>query len=542
MRANARARAHRSCHRYGDAWGHDLSCCNRSVLRSVLQKLETARVPVGWIQLDDWWYRGYSPSGGGVYCTMDWKPWPDAFPGGLDAVQTKLPWLLYAPYFCRNSSFGAMHPGEMLVSPGGYAVPRPGVSTQFYRNLFAMYAGRIAGYEVDFMIDNFLNQPFFRQQLGAAEAWLAGMHAAALEQEMSVQYCMALPSDLLASLHFPAVTNYRASDDYAGSSVTNFNLQTSSLLGYALALRPSKDVFFTTDNAPENPYIRRLNSRHPTVPGVDLELNALIATLSTGPVAIGDGPGRTDRELVMRSCRQDGLLLQPVKPVTAIDAHYDGREVPAGGLAAAGHAQIWTTYSELVLHRSGQVPSQFIYHTLLSIDVDGPFAVDPRRDFFPGFDTRSTAPGGSGHLYRWDYNRMKCANGTDAVASGCVLQSLPKIDDRVRPILPFDSHRWSLLHVLPELPGGWVFLGDCSKWVPTASKRFPSIRVTEGGLLVTVEGAVGERLELTAITPARRVEVIDVLCSGEEQSVCFGSCDVTVDVQPSNKSTPQSGQ
>lgn len=85
---------------------------------------------------------------------------------------------------------------------------------------------------------------------------------------------------------FCAVCNAdRASDDYAGSSVTNFNLQTSSLLGWAVGLRPSKDVFFTTSNEPDNPYMRRLHPTHRTVPGVDLELNALIATLSTGPVA-----------------------------------------------------------------------------------------------------------------------------------------------------------------------------------------------------------------------------------------------------------------
>jgi hypothetical protein len=137
-------------------------------------------------------------------------------------------------------------------------------------------------YEVDFMIDNFLNQKVFREELGASEQWLAGMHTAAQERGLSIQYCMGLPSDLLASMAFPHVTNYRASDDYAGSSVTNFNLQTSSLLGFAVQLRPSKDVFFSTSNAPLNPYIRRLNMNHPTVPGVDLELNALIATMSTG--------------------------------------------------------------------------------------------------------------------------------------------------------------------------------------------------------------------------------------------------------------------
>ena len=70
-----------------------------------------------------------------------------------------------------------------------------------------MYKGKIQGYEVDFMIDNFLNQYLFREQLGAAEQWLAGMHDAAAESEMSIQYCMALPSDLLASMAFPHVTN-----------------------------------------------------------------------------------------------------------------------------------------------------------------------------------------------------------------------------------------------------------------------------------------------------------------------------------------------
>jgi hypothetical protein len=190
---------------------------------------------------DDWWYTGYFPSGGGVFCTHDWTPWPHAFPGGLDAVQTKVPWLLYAPFFCDNSTWVTRDPARMLVSRGGYAVPTPKASLGFYRELFAQRGGAkrgaIQGYEVDFMIDNFLNQYTFRQQLGAAEGWLGGMHGAAQERGMSIQYCMALPSDLLASMAYPHVTNYRASDDYAGSSVTNWNLQTSSLLGWAVGER-----------------------------------------------------------------------------------------------------------------------------------------------------------------------------------------------------------------------------------------------------------------------------------------------------------------
>lgn len=39
---------------YGDAWGHDLDCCNASVLRRV-KGLDAAKVPIHWIQMYDWW-------------------------------------------------------------------------------------------------------------------------------------------------------------------------------------------------------------------------------------------------------------------------------------------------------------------------------------------------------------------------------------------------------------------------------------------------------------------------------------------------------
>ena len=72
---------------YGDAWGHDLDCCNETVLRAVKRGLDAQHVPIHWVQLDDWWYKGFMPEGGGVYCTEEWVPWPAAFPSGLDTLQ-----------------------------------------------------------------------------------------------------------------------------------------------------------------------------------------------------------------------------------------------------------------------------------------------------------------------------------------------------------------------------------------------------------------------------------------------------------------------
>jgi hypothetical protein len=45
----------------------------------------------------------------------------------------------------------------------------------------------------------------------------------------------------------------------------------------------------------------------------------LIATLSTGPVAVGDGINFTNIERIMRCCRQDGLILKPDRPLTTIN-------------------------------------------------------------------------------------------------------------------------------------------------------------------------------------------------------------------------------
>eukprot|EP01047_Picozoa_sp_COSAG01_P005521 COSAG01_NODE_190_length_22595_cov_16.442301_7_plen_327_part_00 len=271
-------------------------------------------------------------------------------------------------------------------------------------------------------------------------------------------------------------------------------------------------MFFSTSNEPSNPYMRRLRPQHRTVPGTDLELNALIATLSTGPVAIGDGPYQSNRSLIMRSCRTDGLLLQPEKPPTAIDAQFDGRPPPQGGFVEAGGAQVWTTYSRLakvlgaapsiqqVAGAEAGAATGVTTHHLLSIDVNDTFWIDTSRDFYPGFDNSTDRV-----LYFWAHELGRCANGSLAVASGCTLgPRLPALDDSRRALAhASDSHRWSLLHVMPVLPNGWVFLGEPSKWVPTSGARFTAIDVgSKARLKVSLRCAPAEVVGISALKPA----------------------------------------
>ena len=73
-------------------------------------------------------------------------------------------------------------------------------------------------------------------------------------------------------------------------------------LARALGLNPFKDVFLAERAA--EPYA---------------EIEALLAALSTGPVGIGDRIGGADRDLVLRTCREDGVLVKPDLPLAALD-------------------------------------------------------------------------------------------------------------------------------------------------------------------------------------------------------------------------------
>lgn len=109
----------------------------------------------------------------------------------------------------------------------------------------------MSGFEHDYLDYNYLAMPYLRRTHGASTKWLSGINAAAMERSIPVQICMALPSDLMSSLVFPSFTNYRGSTDYGiDESATaiqpsdwNLNIGGSSLLGFALGLRPSKEYY-----------------------------------------------------------------------------------------------------------------------------------------------------------------------------------------------------------------------------------------------------------------------------------------------------------
>lgn len=514
---------------YGDQWkeaGGGGSECNETSMTRVAQALQRQDLlkAVRIWQLDDWWYPGHPAVW--VYCVENWTLIPPAFNKSLKELSAVLgkPWLLYVPFFCPSNIY--MKQFKFLHGSHGataFTVPYPDDALAFYRMLFDYgMANGMSGFEHDFLNFNFLAVPHFRQNLGASAHWLQAMDQAATERALALQFCMALPSDLMQSLEFGSTTNYRASGDYASSE--NFDIGASSLLGYALQLRPSKDNLWT--HRPEQAAASGKPWGPHQNPGSNCELNLLIATLSTGPVGVADQAGDSNATLLLRSIRSDGLILQPDKPATSIDASFTMALEPSGR-KLQGH--IWGTYAEVDV-----IPAQLPWHYVLSIDVKVPWQLQV-DDFYPPLAMTGGARGWVARRWHAAHRPTACLDGQLAVKSGCLLgpsavaeADLPRILNDRPVMVANDTHQFDLLQLSPVLENGWVLLGELGKYVSVSRKRFPRMTVTPEGLSVEALGGRNEEIQIVALqpkNPSRRIMEWTI----HEKTVRFDASQIVVE-------------
>src|SRR6185437_3099293 len=165
------------------------------------------------------------------------------------------------------------------------------------------------------------------------------------------------------------------------------------------------------------------------------ELQSLVSTLSAGPVGPGDRVGMTNRSLVMRTCRSDGMLLKPDRPATPIDASFlsDGR-----------NGEVWETSSEV----GGQTWRYAV-------------AMQSRH----GFKLRPADIGLAGRYLLYH------------PASGGAWEG-----DMAHPLHLWSTYRgkksvaFAYFVLAPLWQGGWSFLGEPDKFVAVSRERFTKIR------------------------------------------------------------------
>jgi len=198
-----------------------------------------------------------------------------------------------------------------------------------------------------------------------------------------------------------------------------------------------------------------------------------------GPVGISDRVNFTDHDLVARTCTANGTLLQPSRPLIAIDSSHSVHDV-----SQAPVGKIYATHTLL---------NKVTSYIVLAADLTKPYTLK-KQDLYPLPEQSTT------FLYRSTVHNMACNDGSDPFASECAVKW-----DTNAPILSTGAktkegvYPSDLITIVPVLPTGWAFFGELDKFVSTSPNRFQNLVSTSSSLTVTAVGAPGELVTVVSV-------------------------------------------
>lgn len=371
-------------------------------------------LPLAYMQLDSWWYpkeKGNSLAAMAVNGETVYRASPEIFPRGLHSFQQEmaLPLLVHARWVAADSPY--RH--EYRMSRNVVLSPAFWKDTASY-----LHNGGVVMYEQDWLNEN--ARPAVN--LTDPPQFLGNMAHAMGEEGIAIQYCMPLPGYFLASTRYPDLETIRVSDDRFQRSRWDEFLY-GSALAHAVGLWPWSDVLMSSE-----------------LP------NLILATLSAGPVGVGDALGQIDASNLKRVMRADSVLLKPDVPAEPIDASLIA---DAEGLNAPMVAET----------RSGNEVEVFAY---------------PRASSAGQAVVSLGQLGIKGAAYEWDWARR---TGRLIPAGGSFAMTF--------------QDGWSFAVVTPIGKDGIGVLGDTDEIVPLARKRFPRV-TNSANARVTIAYAAGE--------------------------------------------------
>lgn len=304
-------------------------------------ELRDLEIPIGAVELDSWFYPHAVPRSVNEVGYLDevppsgmlrWEPREDLFPDGLPALRRRLgdpAWIFHSRHVAASSPYV----DQTWWIDNDIAHP---ADPAFFRKWMADARrwGAVT-YEQDWMFIIWFGVRQLREAVGRTGAWQHGLDRAARENDLSLLWCMSIPPDFALATELEGVGAIRTCDDYryaADPAILWTWFLVVNNLAAALQLWPFKDVFFSAAEA-------RGGEDGKSIDGdPHAELEAALAALSGGPVGIGDRIGRTEPGVVRRTCRADGLLLKPDRPLAALDASLLGGPARGEGLLWADSA------------------------------------------------------------------------------------------------------------------------------------------------------------------------------------------------------------
>jgi hypothetical protein len=210
--------------------------------------------------------------------------------------------------------------------------------------------------EQDWMLIYWFGVRALRSTPGRAAAWQRALNGHGTATDIDLLWCMATPADLITAVEFDRVIAVRTCDDYrfADDPAMLWTwFLTVNRLTNVLGLRAFKDCFFSNPDVAEG--------SDPIDGDVHAELEALLAAMSAGPVGIGDRIGRTNRDIVMRTCDADGRLRHTDRALGLIDDCLFGAP-------AAGRRLAWATTAATVTSNLG---SSTVASSIGTSDIGG---------------------------------------------------------------------------------------------------------------------------------------------------------------------------
>ena len=255
-------------------------------LRAIRDEFLKKGVPLGYLQLDSWFYpkgpmASWQATHNGIY---EYVAAPDLFPNGLKGFQEQLgiPLVTHARWIDAISPYH----GEYRLSGNVAVDPRYWNSLMSY-----LHESGVAAYEQDWL-SSYAQTNFNLTDPGA---FLDNMALSAARKRLTLQYCMPTARHYLQSSKYSNLTTIRASTDRFGPDRWDGFLY-GSRLASALGLWPWSDVFMSSETG-----------------------NLLLATLSAGPVGVGDRIGSVNASNLLRAVRNDGMIIKSDTPLVPVD-------------------------------------------------------------------------------------------------------------------------------------------------------------------------------------------------------------------------------
>jgi hypothetical protein len=276
-------------------------------LKAIKAEFNTKGIALGSMQLDSWWYpKGPDDawsSHGGIWTYTAATP---IFQPDLASFRASLGVPLAA--HARWIDAGSPYRSQYLISGDVATDPQYWEDTAAY-----LAASGVSTYEQDWLASN--AQTAFN--LSDPAAFLDNMAASMQKRGITMQYCMATPRHFLQSTKYGNITTIRTSQDGFGPARWTEFLY-SSRLASALGIWPFSDVFMSND----------LN-------------NLILATLSAGPVGIGDTLGSISQANLLKAVRSDGVIVKPDVPATPVDSVFVS---DAQGIDTPMIASTWSNF------------------------------------------------------------------------------------------------------------------------------------------------------------------------------------------------------